>query len=81
MRVVLGLFSYYFLSTFSYFFNLHFPGLFSIRIDILWVQLLLKLSTDHFEIMHTCFTRSEDVRVVLGLFCHYFFPVFRHSLF
>ena len=43
-----------------------FLGPISIRIDILWVQLLLDISTDHLEIMHTCSTWSEDVHVILG---------------
>ena len=53
-----------------------FPGLISIRIHTLWAELPLQLSTDHFETIHTCSICSEDVHVVLGLFCHYFFQLF-----
>ena len=63
--------------TFFHFFGLvFFPGPISIRIDILWAQLLLNFFTDHLETMHTCFTWSEDVRVVLGLSSHYFLSTF-----
>ena len=45
----------------------------SIRIDILWAQLLLDFSTDQLETMRACSTWYEDVRVALGLTCHYLF--------
>ena len=48
-----------------------FSGSLSFRINILWAQLLLELSTDHFETMHICSTESEDFRVVLGLSSYY----------
>ena len=48
----------------------------SIRIDTLWVQLILEFSTDHFETIHTCSTWSEDVHVVLGLSSRYFYQLF-----
>ena len=60
VRVVLGLSCRFVFN----FFHFVFPGQISIRIDILWVQLLLEFFTDHFETMHTCSTWSEDVRVV-----------------
>ena len=44
-----------------------FSGSISIRIDNLWVQIILEFSTNHFETMHTCSTWSIDVHVVLGL--------------
>ena len=50
-----------------------YPDPISIRIDILWVQLLLDFSTDHLETMHTFSTWSKDVHVVLDLSCHYLF--------
>ena len=53
-----------------------FQGSISIRIDILWAQLLLDFSTDQLETMHTCSTWSEDVHVVLGLSCLYLFSTF-----
>ena len=73
-HVVLGLSCYYFLSTFSTFFDLvsFFSGSITIRKDTLWAQLLLEFSTGHFETMHTCSTWSVDVHVVLGLSSHYF---------
>ena len=48
-------------------------ALISIRIDILWPQLLLSFYTDQLETMHTCSTWSEDVHRVFGLSCHYLF--------
>ena len=42
------------------------------------MQLFLDFSTDHLETMHTCSTWSEDVHVILGLFCHYFLFNFLH---
>ena len=50
-----------------------FPSPISIRIDILWAQLLPDFSADHLETMHTCSTWSEDLPVVLGLSCHYLY--------
>ena len=67
VHVVLGLSSYYFFINFFHFFYLDFPGLISIGIDTLWAQLLLELSTDHFETMHICSTWSEELCLVLGL--------------
>ena len=59
--------SYYFLSRFSTFSTYFFPGLISIRVDTLWVQLLL-LPTDHFETMHTSsqYSRTSTARTSLG---------------
>ena len=63
-RVILPLF----FINFFYFFNLvFFSGLITIRIDTLWMQLLLEFSTDQFETMHICLTWFVDVHVVLGL--------------
>ena len=64
--------------TFYQLFPVFFPGPITIRIDILWAQLLIDFSIDHLETMHTCSTWSEDVHVVLGLlslfnFLHFFF--------
>ena len=53
-----------------------FSGQITIRIDILWAQILLEFSTDHLKTRHTCSTWSEDVHVVLGLSCHYLFSTF-----
>ena len=75
MHVVLELSSLNFLSVFFYFFNLDFSRSISIRIDILWAQ-LLDFSTNHLETMHTCSTWSEDLHVVLGLSCPYLFSTF-----
>ena len=70
VRVVLWLSSHYFFYHFFFYFfdSVFFP--ISIRIDILWAQLLLEVSIDHFENMHTCSTLSEDVHVVWGLSSH-----------
>ena len=61
-----------FFINFFHFFDLvfFFSGPISIRIDLLWAQLLLDFSTDRLETMHTC--SDEDEHVVLGLSCHYF---------
>ena len=72
MHVILGLSSSFFIN-FFHFFDSFFAAPISIRIDILWAQLLLDFSTDHLETMHTW---SEDVHVVLGLSCHYLFLTF-----
>ena len=75
--MVLGLSSHYFLFiNFVYFFDLVFLGSIAIRIDTLWAQLLLEFFTDHFETMHTCFTWSVDVQVILGLSSGYFLLTF-----
>ena len=76
VHVVFGLSSHYFLSTFPTFFTYFFPGQIIIRIDTMWAQLLLEFSTDHFETMHTCFTWSVDVHMVLELSSHYFLSTF-----
>ena len=64
--MVLGLSSCYF-----FFYQLFplsfFPGSISIRINILWAQLLLNFSTDHLETMHTFSTWPEHVHVVFGV--------------
>ena len=62
---------YYHFFPFFFFFFFFFFGVFqspiSIRIDTLWVQLILQFSTHSFFIpTHTCSTWSEDMRVVLG---------------
>ena len=83
VHMVLGLSSLYLLSIFSTFSTYFFPGSISIRIDILWAQ-LLEFSTGHFETVHTCSAWSEDVHVVLELSSYYFlstFPLFRLSFF
>ena len=79
----LGVIPLFFLSSFFSVFRLSFffPGPISIRIDILCVQLLLSVSTDHLETMHICSTWSEDVHVVLGLSCHYLFSLFFQLIF
>ena len=67
----------------SHFFDLDFPGPISTirtRIDNLWAPIFIEFSTDHFKTMHTCFTWSVGVHVVLGsfsyYFCHFFFFFF-----
>ena len=42
----------------------------------MWAQLLLGFSTDHFKTMHTCFTWSVNIDVVLGLSSRYFLSTF-----
>ena len=76
MHVVLGLSSGYFFYQLFLFFRLSFfsPGSITIRMDTLLAQLLIEFSTDHFETMHTCSTRSVDV--VWGLSSLYFFNHF-----
>ena len=71
-RIILLLF---FLN-FFHLFNWHFSRSDYVRIDTLWAQLLLQLSTDHFETMHTCSIWSEDVRVIFGLFCNFSLSLF-----
>ena len=73
VRVVLGLSSHYFLSTFFFFFffYLFFSRSISIRIDTVWAQLFLEFSTIHFKTMHICSTWSEDVSAVLGFSSHH----------
>ena len=53
-----------FFSTFSTFLTWFFPGPITIGIDTLWAQLLIEVSTNHFETTHICCTWSEDVHVV-----------------
>ena len=79
--VALGLSSHFFLINFFYFFNMFFPDSITIRIDTLWVQLLVGFSIDHFESMRTCSTFSEDVHVVLGLSSNLFFINFFHLVY
>ena len=65
-------------------FRLGFLGSITIRIDTLWTQFLPEFSTDHFETMHTCFTRSVNVYALLRLSSHKFyllFPIFRLKFF
>ena len=60
-----------------------FPGSITSRIDILWAQLLLEFSTDHFETMGTCSTLSVNVHMVLELssLFYQFFLLFQLSFF
>ena len=87
VHVVWGLSSHYFFINFFFIFSTKcFLGPITIRIDTLWAQLLLAFFTDHFETMHTCFTWSLDVRVVLGLNYppvnfYELFPLFQLSFF
>ena len=53
-----------FINFFHFFDLVFFSGPISIRIDILWAQLLSDFSTNHLENMHTYSTWSEDVHVV-----------------
>ena len=56
VHMVFGLSSLFFFINFFYFFNLvFFPVSISIIIGTLWAQLLLEVSTHHFETMHTFF--------------------------
>ena len=69
----LGVILLLFLSTFS---TKFFPGSVSIKIDILWAQLLLDLSTYHLETMHTFSNWSEDEHMVYGYPIIFFFELF-----
>ena len=84
MHLVCGISSrYFFIINFFHFFDFLFPGQITIRIDTWWAQLLLELSMDYFETVHTCPTRSVDVHVVVLLssvfFITFFFLLFRLS--
>ena len=58
-----------------------FLGPISIRIYILWAQLLLGFSTDHLETMRAYSIRSENVHMVFGLSCHYLFFFYYYYFF
>ena len=80
MCVWFGGFLPLFFIDFCLFFDLVFSGPISFKINTLWAQRFLELSADHFETVHACSTRSENVHVVLLLSYFYFLLTFFNLL-